>query len=74
MKKVARTLRGHRALLLNWFRAKGQISGGVVEGLNAKVKPTTRKAFGFRTDHAVDIALHRALGDLPKPKFAHRFC
>ena len=27
MKKVARMLRRHRALLLNWCKARGQISG-----------------------------------------------
>ncbi len=32
MKKVARTLRNHRELFLNWFRAKGALSSGVVEG------------------------------------------
>ena len=49
MKKVARTLRGHRPLILNWFRARGTISSGAVEGLNNKVKLTTRKSYGFRT-------------------------
>ena len=44
MKKVARMLRRHRPLLLNWFRAKGQMSSGVVEGFNTKAKLTTRKA------------------------------
>ncbi len=34
MKKVARTLRAHRPLILNWFRAKGEVSSGAVEGLN----------------------------------------
>src|SRR2546421_5368610 len=34
MKKVARMLRTHDDLLLNWFRAKGAISSGAVEGLN----------------------------------------
>lgn len=33
MKKVARMLRAHEELLLNWFRAKGEISSGAVEGL-----------------------------------------
>jgi transposase len=33
IKKVARMLRRHRPLLLNWFRARGQISAGAVEGL-----------------------------------------
>jgi transposase len=31
-------LRNHRALLLNWFHAKGQLSNGAVEGLNTKAK------------------------------------
>lgn len=74
MKKVARMLRKHRALLLNWFRAKGQISAGAVEGLNLKVKLTTRKAFGFRTYRAIEIALYHTLGALPEPTTTHRFC
>ncbi len=40
MKKVARILRAHRGLLLNWFQAKGQFSSGVVEGFNTKAKLT----------------------------------
>ncbi len=74
MKKVARMLRNHRALLLNWFRAKGQLSSGVVEGFNAKAKLTTRKAFGFRTYRALEIALYHTLGALPEPEATHRFC
>jgi transposase len=74
MKKVARMLRRHRPLLLNWFRAKGQLSSAVVEGFNNKAKLTTRKAFGFRTYHAMEIALYHALGSLPEPNFTHRFC
>ncbi len=73
MKRVARMLRGHRDLLLNWFRAKGQLSSGVVEGFNAKAKLTTRKAYGFRTFHAQEVALYHALGALPIPQFTHRF-
>jgi transposase len=73
MKRVARMLKGHRELLLNWFRAKGQLSSGVVEGFNTKAKLTTRKAFGFRTYHALEVALYHTLGALPEPKFAHRF-
>ena len=74
MKKVARMLRRHRPLLLNWFRARGQISGGVVEGLNNKAKLTTRKAYGFRSYHCIEIALYHTLGQLPEPEFTHRFC
>jgi transposase len=74
MKKVARMLRGHEELILNWFKARGTISAGVVEGLNNKVKLTTRKAYGFRTFHAVETALYHNLGSLPQPKFTHKFC
>jgi transposase len=73
MKKVARTLRSHRALLLNYFRAKKQVSSGVVEGLNNKAKLTMRKSFGFRTFRVTEIALYHALGKLPEPDVAHRF-
>ena len=48
MKKMARSLREHRELILNWFRAGGTVSAGAVEGLNNKAKLTTRKAYGFR--------------------------
>ena len=44
MKKVALSLRTHESLLMNWFRAKGTISAGVVEGLNNKAKVTMRKS------------------------------
>jgi transposase len=74
MKRVARMLRNHRDLLLNWFPARGQISAGAVEGLNNKLKVTTRKAYGFRTLKALEIALYHTLGQLPEPEWAHRFC
>ena len=74
MKKVARMLRGHRELLLNWFRAKGQLSSGSVEGLNTKAKLTTRQAFGFRTYPALELALSHTLGALPEPEVTHKFC
>lgn len=74
MKKVARMLRSHRELLLNWFHAKGTISAGIVEGMNNKVKVTTRKAYGFRSYRAVSLALYHNLGGLPEPEVTHRFC
>ena len=73
MKKVARTLRSHRALILNYFRARKQFSSGVVEGLNNKAKLTMRKSYGFRTFHVTETALYHALGKLPEPHVAHRF-
>jgi len=74
MKKVARSLRAHRELILNWFRAKGTISAGTVEGLNNKAKLTTRKAYGYRVYETIEIALYHTLGALPEPKFTHKFC
>ena len=74
MKKVARMLQAHRELLLNWFRAKKTISSGTMEGLNNKLKLTTRKSYGFRTFRAAEIMLYHSLGNLPLPESTHRFC
>jgi transposase len=73
MKKFAKTLRRHRELILNYFRAKKQFSSGVVEGLNNKVKVTMRKSYGFRTFKITEIALYHVLGKLPEPELTHRF-
>ena len=67
-------LRSHRALILNWFRAKGRISSGIVEGFNGKARVITKRAYGFRTRPAMEVALYHALGDLPEPELTHRFC
>ena len=74
IKRFARTLRAHRALLLNWFAARGEIALGVVEGMNANAKLAIRKARGFRTYEALETALYHQLGRLPEPKSTHRFC
>jgi transposase len=73
MKKVARTIREHKPLILNWFKAKKKISQAVVEGMNNKVKLTIRKAYGFKTFKATEIQLFHVLGDLPQPHFTHKF-
>jgi len=74
MKKVAKMLRGHRELLLNWFRAKERIALGAVEGFNNKAKVTTKRAYGFRGYDLLELALYQTLGDLPEPEFTHEFC
>lgn len=75
MQKVARMLRAHEELILNWFKAKGEISAGAVEGLNNKIRVVTRRSYGFRTYDAMEIALYHTLGRLPEPEeFTHRFC
>ena len=58
----------------SWFKAKGTISAGAVEGLNNKAKLITRKAYGYRSARVLELALYHALGKLPEPKTAHRFC
>jgi len=73
MKKIAKTLRAHRELILNYFKAKKQFSSGVVEGLNNKVKVTMRKSYGFRTFRITELALYHALGKLPEPNLTHEF-
>ena len=70
-KKFARTVRTHRELLLNYFRARKQFSSGVIEGPNNKAKVTMRKAYGFRSFRAPELALHHVLGKLPEPELAH---
>lgn len=74
LKKLAATIRRHQPLILNYFRAKAEISAGAVEGLNNKVKLVTRKSYGFQTPEVAKIALLHNLGRLPEPESAHRFC
>ena len=73
MKKIARTLRTHRKLLLNYFKARKQFSSGVVEGMNNKAKVTMRRSYGFRTFRVLELALYHSLGKLPEPKLTHEF-
>ena len=73
LQKEAKTIRRHKELILNWFKAKKAFSSGVVEGLNNKVKLTIRKAYGFKSLKCTEIALYHVLGDLPEPKLTHRF-
>lgn len=73
MKKIARSLRQHRELILNYFRAQKLISSGVVEGLNNKAKVTMRRSYGFRTYRVLELALYHSLGKLPEPELTHDF-
>lgn len=73
MKRVARMLRSHEALILNWFKAKGEISTGPVEGFNNKIRVVTRRSYGFRTYKAMELALYHNLGRLPEPETSHCF-
>ena len=73
MKKIARSLRHHRELILNYFQAGRLSSSGVVEGLNNKAKVTMRKSYGFRTYRVLELALYHSLGKLPEPESTHDF-
>ncbi len=73
MKKVAKMLRSHRELILNYFRAKKQFNSGIVEGVTRKINLTVRKPFGYHSSKVIEIALYHQLGDLPEPHFTHEF-
>ena len=73
LKKIARSLRKHRRLILNYFKAQKQFSSGVIEGLNNKAKVTMRRSYGFRTFRILELALYHSLGKLPEPELTHEF-
>lgn len=73
IKKVAKMLRRHEKNILNWFDVTPRMSNGVVEGFNTKVKLVMRKAYGFKTFGAFEIALYHSMGNLPEPKLSHQF-
>ena len=54
MKGVGGSLRGHPELIFNWFQVQGAVSFGIVEGLNNKVKLTTRKSSGLHIYEAIE--------------------
>lgn len=73
MKKVAKTIRNHQDLILNWFKAKNSISLGAVEGQNNKAKVVIRKSYGFRTAYGLQICLYHKLGKLTVHPCAHKY-
>lgn len=73
MKKVAKTIRSHKQLILNWFEAKNEISLGAVEGQNNKAKVVIRKSYGFKTAEILKISLYHKVGKLPVPNLAHKY-
>jgi len=74
MKKIARSLRAHRPLILNWFKARqAGVSLGAVEGFNNKAGIVKRRAYGFRTYRTFEVMLYHGLGDLPEPELTHAY-
>lgn len=74
MKKFVKTVRQHKALMMNWFKAKKVYSSGSVEGLNRKINLVTRKAYGYKSVDVLKVALFHTMGRLPEPEMTHRFC
>ncbi len=56
VKKVAKTIRKHKPLILNWFKAKKAFSSGIVEGFNNTVKVVTKNAYGYSSVKCAEIA------------------
>lgn len=74
MKKFVGTLRNHEDLLMNYFKAGKLYSSGIVEGLNLRINLCMRKAYGYRSFDLLQMSLYHTLGNLPEPKFTHKFC
>lgn len=73
IKRFVKSIRKHEDLIINFFKAKGTLSSGIVEGLNRNVNLVTRKAYGYRTFNALEVSLYHSLGKLPEPKSTHEF-
>lgn len=73
MIKVAHMLRDHEPLILNWIRARKEIMSGATEGLNNKCRVVTRRSYGFKSFHVMEMALYHTLGNLPAPPVIHEF-
>jgi transposase len=74
MKKVARMLRAHQPLLLNYFRAKRQYTNAMVEGMNHKARVSLARSYGHRSFEILKLVLYHTLGELPEPPIPHKFC
>jgi len=49
------------------------ITSGIVEGFNTRIKLSIRKSCGFRSFDVIELALYHTLGALPEPQVTHRF-
>lgn len=74
MRKVARMLRAHEELLLNYFKARRQFTNSITEGLNHKARVSLARSFGHRSFGTLQTVLYHTLGHLPEPPSTHKFC
>jgi hypothetical protein len=71
IESMARMLRTHRRLSLNYFKAKKEFPAAASRALTTK--PKMRKSYGFRTLRILELALYHSLGKLPGPKLPVSF-
>lgn len=72
LKQFAKSMRRHKPLIMNYFRARGALSSGSVEGMNNLAKLAIRKSFGFKSDYVLKTTLYHQIGRLPEPALTHR--
>lgn len=73
MRKVARMMRSHHDLLMNYFRAKREYNSAVVEGLDNKARIALCRSYGQRSFEVMQLVVYHTLGDIPEPEFTYRF-
>jgi transposase len=60
--------------VLNWFKVRGHLTLGAVEGFYNKAKLSSRNAYGNRSLDVLKIALYHRLSDPAEPDFTDKFC
>ena len=44
-------------MILNWFRARGEVSSGAVEGLNNQIRVIQRRCYGLRDEDYLHLKI-----------------
>lgn len=73
LRRFAGTLRRHRELVLNYFRAGKELTSASVECLNGQARACVNRSRGFRYAETRRLALFHSLGKLPEPVLSYRF-
>ena len=62
------------ALGLTLAVAATRLLVGLLFEVDALARVITKRSYGCRTCEAMEVVLYHALGNLPEPELAHRFC
>jgi transposase len=73
LKKIARTLRSHRALLLNYFKAAKAVLQRSHRGAQQQSQSYHEKILWFPSFRILELALYHSLGKPPQPELTHEF-